>query len=129
MESTTDKITKAQGLFNQDPELSGKLGKHLETKNYSAYSNDFSSAAKTKGIEVSADDVTKHFGFNQENPTMKKQVTEFAKDEVKGAAKDEATGQVEDEIGNQLGVNVSGVGGAAEEVGGFFKGLFGKKKK
>ena len=107
------------------------LVKHLEANDYDAYCKEFSNAAQTKGISVTADEVSKHMGFThtEQNPTLKQQVKETVKDEAKGAIKDEATGRAEDEIGNQLGVNLGGVGDAAGEVGGFFKNLFGKKKK
>jgi hypothetical protein len=128
MESTADKIAKAQTHFGTNAELMNSLKQHLDSKNYSEYSNQFSSAAKGHGIELTSDEVSKHFNF-QEGTTFKKEATDFVKDEVKSAAKDEATGRVEDELGNQLGVNLGGVGDAASEVGGFFKNLFGKKKK
>lgn len=132
METTADKITKAQGLFGTDAPLMNSLSQHMQDKNYFAYCNEFSDAAKTRGIELTNEEIAKHFGFKEDN-NLKQQVKETVKDEVKGAAKDEATGRVEDELGNQLGVELGGVGdalgGAANEVGGFFKNLFGSKKK
>jgi hypothetical protein len=127
METTADKIAKAQNHFGTDANLANSLSQHMQSKNYSAYSNQFVTAAKTHGIELTADEVSTHFGFKND-PSWKDQVKDTVKDEAKGAAKDEATGRVEDELSNQLGVDVSGVGGAAEEVSGFFKKLFGKKK-
>ena len=130
METTTDKIKKAQELFATDANLTESLNQHMQSKSYSTYSNEFSAAAKLKGIELTPDEITKHFGF-QENPSLKQQVKETVKDEVKGAAKDEATGRVEDELGNQLGVDVGGVGDAAGGILDTIKGWFGggKKKK
>ena len=131
METTEEKIKKAETQFDADPTLTLSLVKHLENENYEAYSQAFSAEAQKIGIILSPEEVSTHFGFHQsqKNPTLKEQVKETAKDEVKGAAKDEATGRAEDEIGNQLGVNLGGVGDATGEVGGFFKNLFGKKKK
>ncbi len=132
METTADKITKAQGLFGTDAPLMNSLNQHMQNKNYTAYANEFSAAAKSKGVELTSDEVSKHFNF-EVGTTVKQQVKETVKDEVKGAAKDEATGRVEDELGNQIGVELGGVGdalgGAANEVGGFFRNLFGSKKK
>jgi hypothetical protein len=128
MESTADKITKAQGHFGTNAELMNSLTQHLNNQNYNEYSNQFSSSAKGHGIELTADEVSKHFGFPT-NSTFKQEATNYVKDEAKSAVKDEATGRVEDELGNQLGVDLGGVGDAASEVGGFFKNLFGKKKK
>lgn len=128
METTSDKIAKAQNHFGTNQNLTNTLNQHMQSKNYSAYSNEFSAAAKNHGIELTSDEVSTHFGFKND-PNWKDQVKDTVKDEAKSAAKDEATGRVEDELSNQLGVDVGGVGGAAEEVGGFFKGLFGKKKK
>ncbi len=128
METTAEKITKAHGIFNADQAITAKLTTFHTAQNYGGYCNEFSAQAKLKGIEVTAEEVGKHFGYDM-HPSFKQQVKDTVKDEVKGAAKDEATGRVEDELSNQLGVDVSGVGGAAEEVGGFFKNLFGKKKK
>lgn len=130
METTDDKIKKAQEQFATDANLTESLSQHMQSKSYSTYSNEFSAAAKVRGIELTPDEITKHFGF-QENPTLKQQLKETAKDEAKGAAKDEATGRAEDEIGNQLGVNIGGVGDAAGGVLDTIKGWFGggKKKK
>jgi len=128
MESTADKIAKAQTHFGTNAQLMNSLKQHMDNKNYTAYSNEFSTAAQGHGIELTADEVAKHFNF-QEGTSFKKEATTFVKEEAKSAAKDEATGRVEDELGNQLGVDLGGVGDAASEVGGFFKNLFGKKKK
>lgn len=131
METIADKVNKAQNEFNTDVALTTSLNQHMQNKNFTAYSQEFSTAAQNKGIQLTVQEVTKHFGFgeSQENPTIKQQVKETVKDEVKGAAKDEATGRAEDEIGNQLGVDLGGVSDAA---GGFLdtiKGWFGSKKK
>lgn len=130
MQTTADKIAQAQQLFGTNADLANKLAKLMQDQNHKEYSNEFSTAAKGKGIELTAEEVSTHFGF-KDNPTIKQQVKETVKDEVKGVAKDEATGRVEDELGNQLGVDLGGVGDAA---GGFLdtiKGWFGggKKKK
>ena len=130
METIEEKIKKAQELFAADANLTESLNQHMQSKSYATYANEFSAAAKVRGIELTPDEITKHFGF-QENPTLKQQVKETVKDEVKGAAKDEATGRVEDELGNQLGVDVGGVGDAAGVILDTIKGWFGggKKKK
>ncbi len=128
METTTEKITKAHNHFNADQAITTKLTTFQTSQNYGGYCNEFVAEAKKINIDVTAEDVGKHFGYDV-HPSFKQQVKDTVKDEVKNAAKDEATGRVEDELSNQLGVDVSGVGGAAEEVGGFFKNLFGKKKK
>lgn len=130
METTADKIKKAQEQFAADANLTESLNQHLQSKSYAAYANEFSAAAKVRGIELTNEEITKHFGY-QETPSMKQQVKETVKDEVKGAAKDEATGRAEDELGNQLGVDLGGVGDAAGGMWDTIKGWFGggKKKK
>lgn len=127
--TTADKIAQAQHIFGIDAELSGKLSNYINTKNYFAYCNEFSDEARIRGLEISPEEVRQHFGFNKENPSVKSQVKDTVKDEVKSTAKDEATGMAEDEIGNQLGVDLGGVGDAAGGILDTIKGWFGGKKQ
>ena len=128
METIAEKISKAQQLFGTDSNLTASLHQHMQSKNYTAFSHEFSTAAQGKGIDLSAEDVSSHFGF-QESTSTQQQIKEAVKEEVKGAAQDEATGRVEDELSNQLGVDVSGVGDAAGGLLDTIKGWFGGKKK